>query len=97
MGPGSSPSPTPGASAGWSDVDIQPLDVTCTMPEAALLPYVTRLGPVGLKLPEVDAATRERVVEAMRVAFAPFVDGSTVRFSTACWMVGARAGSTAGA
>jgi SAM-dependent methyltransferase len=78
---------------GWSDVDIQPIDVACTMPEPALLPYATRLGPVGLKLPDVDEATRTRIVEAMRDAFAPYVDGALVRFTAACWRVCARAGS----
>lgn len=85
------------AAGGWTDVDVQPIDVACTMPEPALVPYTTRLGPVGLKLQEVDEATRARVVDAMREAFAPFVSGGTVRFTAACWMVRARAGSTAGA
>jgi SAM-dependent methyltransferase len=82
---------------GWTDVDIQPIDVACTMPEPALLPYATRLGPVGLVLQDVDEATRAQVVAAMRTAFAPYVDGAAVRFTAACWMVCARAGSTAGA
>ena len=37
--------------SGWSDIDLQPIDVPCTMPEPALVPYVTRLGPVGRALP----------------------------------------------
>jgi SAM-dependent methyltransferase len=83
------------AAGGWDDVDVQPIDVACTMPEPALIPYTTRLGPVGLQLQDVDEATRTRVVDAMRDAFAPFVNGDTVRFTAACWMVRARAGSTA--
>ena len=83
------------AASGWTDVDIQPIDVACTMPESALLPYTTRLGPVGLMLHDVDDATRARVVETMRGAFAPYVDGAVVRFTAACWMIGARAGSIA--
>lgn len=56
----------------------------------ALTDYVSRLGPVGLALREVDDATRVRVVETVRAAFEPFVHGDEVRFDAACWMIGAR-------
>jgi SAM-dependent methyltransferase len=85
------------AASGWTDVDIQPIDVACTMPESALLPYATRLGPVGLKLQDLDEAARAPVVDAMRDAFAPYVSGGTVRFTAACWMLCARAESPDGA
>jgi SAM-dependent methyltransferase len=83
------------AASGWTAIDIQPIDVACAMPEAALVPYATRLGPVGLVLQGADQPTRTRVVEAMRAAFEPYVSGDQVRFTAACWSVGARAGSTA--
>jgi SAM-dependent methyltransferase len=79
------------ARSGWSQIDIRPLDVECTMPETDLAPYFTRLGPVGTALPEVDAATRARVIETVRAAFEPYVRGTEVRFDAACWMVAARA------
>ena len=50
-------------------------------------------GPVGLALLEVDEATRRRVVDTMRAAFAPYVEGADVRFDAACWLVTARAPS----
>lgn len=81
------------SASGWTDVDVQPIDVACTLPEAALLPYATRVGPVGLILQEADEATRTQVVDAMRAAFDPYLSGDTVRFTAACWMVCARAGS----
>ena len=37
-------------------------------------------------------ATRARVVDAVRPAFDPYVHGSDVRFTAACWMVEARGG-----
>ncbi|MFJ8531978.1 class I SAM-dependent methyltransferase [Streptomyces sp. NPDC093591] len=77
--------------SGWSGIDIRPVDVTCTLPERELVGYFTRLGPVGQVLPEVDEQTRARVVETVRAAFEPFVHGSEVRFTAACWTVGARA------
>ena len=78
---------------GWTGIDIQPVDVACTMPETALVPYISRLGPVGMILHEVDDQTRAQVVETTRAAFNPYVHGSDVRFTAACWMVSALAAS----
>ena len=77
--------------SGWNDIEIRPIDVPCTMPETALVPYLTRFGPVGLILHEADDTTRTRVVDAMRPAFEPYVHGDEVRFTAACWLVDARA------
>ena len=76
--------------SGWTDIGIRPIDVECTFPETGAGPYLTRLGPVGLILQEADEPTRERVVDAVRPAFDPYVHGSDVRFTAACWMVEAR-------
>jgi SAM-dependent methyltransferase len=77
--------------SGWADVDIRPIDAACTLPEPELVAYFTGLGPVGLALPEADERTRAEVVETVRAAFDPYVDGSEVRFTATCWMVGAEA------
>jgi ubiquinone/menaquinone biosynthesis C-methylase UbiE len=77
---------------GWADVDLQAIDVECTMPEKELIGYFTRLGPVGLTLQGEDERTRAHVIEAVRPAFDPFVHGTEVRYTAACWMVSARAG-----
>jgi SAM-dependent methyltransferase len=79
------------AEGGWKEIDIQELDVSCTFPEAALVPYLTRLGPVGRALAEIDEDTRRQVIAAVRPAFEPFVRGAEVRFTAACWMLAARA------
>lgn len=79
--------------SGWTRIDIQPLDVVCTLPEKDLLRYLTRLGPVGQRLHEVDERTRSQVIEVVRAAFEPYVDGAEVRFTAACWNVSARAPS----
>ncbi|MFD9113414.1 class I SAM-dependent methyltransferase [Streptomyces bottropensis] len=81
------------AESGWAGIDIRPVDVVCTLPEQELVRYFTRLGPVGMYLPGVDEQTRGRVVRTVRAAFEPFVHGTEVRFTAACWMVGARASS----
>lgn len=77
--------------SGWAEIDIQPLDVICTLPEEALVYYLTRLGPVGLALQEVSERTRAQVVYTVRAAFNPYVHGAEVRFTAACWIVSAQA------
>jgi ubiquinone/menaquinone biosynthesis C-methylase UbiE len=77
--------------SGWAQIELESIAVDCTLPEKALLGYVTRLGPVGLALQEADEVTRAHVAEVVRTAFDPFVYGDVVRFSAACWMVSARA------
>ncbi|HMJ12612.1 MAG TPA: class I SAM-dependent methyltransferase [Polyangiaceae bacterium] len=77
--------------SGWSGIDIRPIDVGCSLPEKELVRYLTRLGPLGRVLQEADDRTRSRVIETVRPAFDPYVHGAEVRFTAACWMVGARA------
>jgi len=83
--------------SGWVGVDIRPIDIACTLPEKDLMRYVTRLGPLGLILHEVDDRTRTQVIETVRAAFEPYVHGTEVRFTAACWVVKARAPSTSAA
>ena len=76
--------------SGWSRIEIQPLDVECTLPENELVRYATRLGPVGLILHDAGERTRAQVIDVVRAAFEPYVHGAEVRFNAACWMVTAR-------
>lgn len=78
--------------SGWTSIDIQPIDVPCTLRESELDRYLSRFGPVGLALREADEPTRTRVIETVRAAFDRYVVGEDVRYTAACWMVGARAG-----
>jgi hypothetical protein len=77
--------------SGWSQIDIRPLDVECTLPARELKDYITRLGPLGRVLPQLDERTRAKVLETVRAGFEPFVHGDEVRFTAACWTVAARA------
>ncbi len=74
---------------GWAGISIEPVDMMCTMPEPELIGYFTRLGPVGLALPHTGDETRAQVIDAVRPAFDPYVQGDAVRFTAACWMVSA--------
>jgi SAM-dependent methyltransferase len=78
---------------GWSAIDIRPIDVVCRLPGAALPRYVARMGPLARVLPDLDAQTRQRVLETACAAFAPYVHGGEIRFTAACWMIGATTGS----
>jgi SAM-dependent methyltransferase len=78
------------AESGWRDIDIQPIDVACTLPENELSRYGARLGPVGIALREVEPRTRDQVVAVVRKAFEPYVHGDEVRFTACCWRVDAR-------
>jgi ubiquinone/menaquinone biosynthesis C-methylase UbiE len=80
--------------SGWAEIDLRPVDVDCTLPETELIRYLTRLGTVGMALQEADDSTRARVVEIVRPAFDPYVHGTEARFTAACWMIGARAGTS---
>jgi hypothetical protein len=39
----------------------------------------------------LDEPARARIVAVVRAAFDPYVHGAEIRFSAACWSVGARA------
>jgi len=73
--------------SGWREIDIRPLDLRCRFPERDLMLYLTRLGPVGRVLHEVDETTRGRIVGLVREAFAPYVRGNSVQFDAACWEI----------
>jgi len=79
-------------SAGWREVDLQPLDIPCALPLSQLQRYAGTMGPVGAALLQVDEATRERVVKAVVDAFQPYVRDGALRYTAACWKVGARRG-----
>jgi ubiquinone/menaquinone biosynthesis C-methylase UbiE len=76
---------------GWAEIDIQPLDVECTLPQHELDDYIARLGPLGRVLQQQDAQTRARIIDSVRAAFDPYVRGAEVRFTAACHTVRASA------
>ncbi|MDT9698303.1 methyltransferase domain-containing protein [Streptomyces sp. P17] len=77
--------------SGWAEIGIRPVELSCALPASELVGYFTRFGPLGLVLPEVDEQIRPRVIETVRTAFDPYMQGTEVRFTAACWTVDARA------
>jgi len=75
----------------WTDIDIQPIDIACVLPEKELVRYFTRLGPLGQFWPQADERTRAAIIETVRPAFEPYVHGAEIRFTAACWIVRAAA------
>ena len=76
--------------SGWAEIDIQQIDLPCTLPEKELVRYLSKNGPVGLMLQEADELTRNQVLQRVHDAFDPYVYEDEVRFRAACWMVSAR-------
>ncbi|MDF2691987.1 MAG: methyltransferase [Labilithrix sp.] len=76
--------------SGWTNVDVRAIDVPISVAEKDLRAYVTKLGPVGRALQDVDEPTRVRTTEAVRAAFDPYVQNGAGRFTAACWLVSAR-------
>ncbi|MFY1826173.1 class I SAM-dependent methyltransferase [Myxococcus fulvus] len=81
--------------SGWTDLTLRAIDVPCTMPARSLAQYVTRLGPVGRVIQELDEKARARLVDTLLAAFSPFVHGDEVRLTAACWRIEARAPAVA--
>jgi SAM-dependent methyltransferase len=77
--------------SGWAEIGVRPIDVVCALPNEDLDGYLTRVGPLGRALQEVDPRTRTTVLRAVRSAFDPYVHGAQVRFTAACWMIRALA------
>ncbi|HEU4589902.1 MAG TPA: class I SAM-dependent methyltransferase [Steroidobacteraceae bacterium] len=77
--------------AGWSRVEVVPIDVPCAFPAADLERFFTRFGPLGLALRNATEVARRDMLQAVRIAFEPFVREAQVRFDAACWMIEARA------
>nr|WP_047167264.1 class I SAM-dependent methyltransferase [Sphingomonas sp. Y57] len=78
------------AAAGWAGVEIDPIDVDCTMSEADLDDYAVRLGTLARILPTLDDGLQARVVTAVRLGFDPYRRDGLVRFTAACWVIRVR-------
>jgi SAM-dependent methyltransferase len=77
--------------SGWSSIEVQRADIPCETSEDNLMAYVTRLGPVGAALREVDRATAEKIMASLPPAFERFRKDGAVRFNATCWLVQALA------
>ncbi|KOV86757.1 class I SAM-dependent methyltransferase [Nocardia sp. NRRL S-836] len=76
---------------GWADVEVTPIDRTARLPEEALVPYLSNMGPVSRALRQAPEDERDRLVGRVRHAFDGFVHGGEVSFPTATWLVTASA------
>ncbi|USX54950.1 class I SAM-dependent methyltransferase [Lentzea sp. HUAS12] len=79
------------ADAGWTGIDVEPVDRTCTIPENLLATYLSNLGPISRALAAVPAEDRPGMLAGVRSAFDGFVHGDEVRVPAACWQVTASA------
>ena len=79
------------ADAGWSGVEVRPFDAVCAMPADELMTFLTRIGPLREALAEADEELRAKVLDAVRTAAEPYVDGDRASFEAALWVVDAAA------
>lgn len=77
--------------AGWRDVELEPIEVACSLPASELVRYVTNLGPLARALAGADEATRQAVLDVVLPAFEPFVHDGVARIDAACWLIRGRA------
>lgn len=77
--------------AGWQNISLRPVEFNCGLPVQQLEDYVTRLGILGARWPELDEPMRATVLAAVLPAFAEFSDGREIRYTAACWEVSADA------
>jgi SAM-dependent methyltransferase len=77
--------------SGWRAIAIDAFDAPCTLPTSELERYFTRAGPLAAMLDDMDDARRADIIATVHNAFMPYVEGDTVRFTSAVWQVRARA------
>jgi SAM-dependent methyltransferase len=75
--------------AGWTGVEVEPIEIPAAFPESDLNRYLAQIGPIGQAVREADDAKRTEVLGAARAAYQPFITGDEVRFTGRCWSVGA--------
>lgn len=74
--------------AGWQDVNLRPVDRTCSFPESELVRYFSGLGPLARHLDELPTEEiPDGLVETVRAAFEPYVTDGQVEFDVACWLI----------
>jgi SAM-dependent methyltransferase len=77
------------ADAGWSGVEIRPIEATCAMPADEVMTFFTRIGPLREALDEADTEKRVAVLDAVQTAAEPYIDGERASFEAALWVVDA--------
>ena len=75
--------------AGFNNVRVDPLTATLTLGHDvdAALEMVCDVGPLSRSLAGVDAATRERIVAAVREPLRANATATGVAFGAMCWIV----------
>jgi len=77
--------------AGFGDIAIEALNVMLDLgPADEALAQMTRMGPAAAGYAAADETTRAAVLDALRAAIAPRLDGDRVRMPGSVWQVRAR-------
>lgn len=79
------------AEAGWSAIEIAPLDTESPLSFDELLTMSLRVGPLNPILKDADAVVRAKVVEAVTAALEPYARDGVATMHSASWLVTAKA------
>ncbi|WP_286073736.1 class I SAM-dependent methyltransferase [Stenotrophomonas sp. 59] len=77
--------------AGWKDVEVTAVDLSCSLARNELPTYVGQLGALGLALRDLPGERAAALRDKALAAFTPFIEGDRVRVDAACWLIRARA------
>ncbi len=77
--------------AGWSHIEIVPLDVPTPLSVAELVEMCLRLGPVGAAMPGLDEPLQKQLHDAMTRRVEQEARDGVVPMTAACWLVSATA------
>lgn len=77
--------------AGWNDVEVTAVDLSCSLARNELPTYVGQLGALGLALRDLPGERAAALRDKALAAFTPFIEGDRVRVDAACWLIRARA------
>ncbi|MEM7620950.1 MAG: class I SAM-dependent methyltransferase [Pseudomonadota bacterium] len=75
--------------SGWTEINLEPIDLQCRFRSNDLDMFLTKLAPIGHDLETLEENIREKVSTAVRAAYEKFLDGTEVKFIASCWMISA--------
>jgi len=77
--------------AGWSHIEITPLDAPTPLSVSELVEMGLRLGPVGAAMPRLDEPLQKQLHDAMTRRVEQEARDGVVPMTAACWLVNATA------
>lgn len=81
-------------SAGFADITIDPVDIEMVIADKGgivqALDFITKIGPAARAMAEVDAAGKDKMLNALKAALSPHNDNGRIALKGAIWLVQAK-------